>query len=402
MPGRDELPGLPQPRRRGPLRGGVHPLPRPEPGRRDVRLRLLRPLRARLPPRRHRPSPRDPGHEAVPRGVARGLGHPRRHAPRSRRARSASPSSGRGRPASPWRASWPSRATRSRSSTASRSPAARCSSASRPSACRARRSRWTSASSNASASTFRYNTTVGVDVLFEDLQRDFDAIAITRRRHGRGRPGRPGGRPRGRPVRRRLHEEGQPRRAARGGPRRRRHRRRLHGDGLLPDQPPPRRGERDDRLPAHPFRARRRRRGAGRDRARGRPHGVPRQPDRDHGRGRQGSPACVSSATGSASRTRPAAALRSRSRARSSRSPPRHGDSRRLPGRRPHLPAGRVELRDRPGAGPGGPGHVRDQRARRLRLRRLRHRAHDAHRGGRPRQEVLPTRSTATSPGGRT
>ena len=78
--------GLPQPRRRGPLRGGVHPLPRPEPGRGDVRLRLLRPLRARLPPRRHRPPPRDPGHEAVPRGVARGLRHPRRHPRRSRPA----------------------------------------------------------------------------------------------------------------------------------------------------------------------------------------------------------------------------------------------------------------------------------------------------------------------------
>ena len=48
------------------------------------------------------------------------------------------------------------------------------------------------------------------------LQRDFDAIAITGRRDGRGRARHPGRRPRWRPVRRRLHEEGQPRPAARG------------------------------------------------------------------------------------------------------------------------------------------------------------------------------------------
>ena len=35
--------------------------------------------------------------------------------------------------------------------------------------------------------------------------------------------------------------------------RRRRHRRRLHRDGLLADQPAPRRRERDDRLPADPL-----------------------------------------------------------------------------------------------------------------------------------------------------
>ena len=81
VPGRDELPRLPEPGRRGPVRGGLHPVARPEPGRRDVLVRLLGAVRAGLPPRRHRPAARDPGDEALPRRVARGLGHPRRHAP---------------------------------------------------------------------------------------------------------------------------------------------------------------------------------------------------------------------------------------------------------------------------------------------------------------------------------
>ena len=103
--GRDELPRLPEPRRRGSVRGGLHPVARPEPGRGDVLVRLLGPVRARLPPRRHRSPARDPGHEAVPRRVARGLGHPGRHARRSRRAPSGSRSSAPARPASPSRAS---------------------------------------------------------------------------------------------------------------------------------------------------------------------------------------------------------------------------------------------------------------------------------------------------------
>ena len=102
VPGRDELPRLPQPRRRGPVRGGLHPVARAEPGRGDVLVRLLRAVRAGLPPRRHRSPARDPRDEALPRRVARGVGHPRRHAPdhaarragRGRRRRSgrASPS----------------------------------------------------------------------------------------------------------------------------------------------------------------------------------------------------------------------------------------------------------------------------------------------------------------------
>ena len=102
VPGRDQLPRLPEPRRRGPLRGGLPPLARAQPGRGDVLLRLLGAVRAGLPPRRHRSAARHPGDEAVPRRVARGLRHPRRHAPdhaargarrgRRRRARPGSPS----------------------------------------------------------------------------------------------------------------------------------------------------------------------------------------------------------------------------------------------------------------------------------------------------------------------
>ena len=56
LPGRHELPRLPQPRRRGPVRGGLHPVPRAEPRGRDVLVRLLGAVRARVPPRRHRPA----------------------------------------------------------------------------------------------------------------------------------------------------------------------------------------------------------------------------------------------------------------------------------------------------------------------------------------------------------
>ena len=66
----------------------------------------------------------------------------------------------------------------------------------------------------------------------------------------------------------------------------------------------------------------------------------------------------------------------------------RHGHPGRVPGGRPHLPAGRVELRGQPRPGQGRPGDVRHERPRRVRLRRLRDRPDDAHRGRRPRQEV--------------
>ena len=80
VPGRHELPRLPESGRRRPIRGGLHPVARAESGRGDVRLRVLGPVRARLPPRRHRPAAGDPGHEALPRRVAPGVRHPRRHA----------------------------------------------------------------------------------------------------------------------------------------------------------------------------------------------------------------------------------------------------------------------------------------------------------------------------------
>ena len=93
---------------------------RAEPGRGDVLVRLLGAVRAGLPPRRHRSAARDPGDEAVPRRVARGVRHPRRHAPdhaarragRGRRRRTGRPRRSR--------ASSRRRASRSRSSTACR------------------------------------------------------------------------------------------------------------------------------------------------------------------------------------------------------------------------------------------------------------------------------------------
>ena len=63
---------------------------------------------------------------------------------------------------------------------------------------------------------FVFDTTIGIDIPFDDLQRDYDAIAITAGRDEPGLPRRPGRGPRRRPVRRRLHEEGEPRPGARG------------------------------------------------------------------------------------------------------------------------------------------------------------------------------------------
>ena len=206
------------------------------------------------------------------------------------------------------------------------------------------------------------------------------------RRHEPGLPRRPGRGPRRRPVRRRLHEEGEPRPGARGRPQRRRHRRRLHRDGLLAHEPPLRRRERDHRLPPHPVRARRGRGGAGRDRARGRQPRVPRQPDRADRRGRQADRRPVHpQQAGRARRVRPP--LAGADRGLRVRRPGRHRHPRRVPGRRPHVPPGRGELRGQPRPDQGRPGDVRDQRPRRVRLRRLRDRPDDAHRERRPRQE---------------
>ena len=100
LSGRHELPRLPEPRRRGSLRGGLHPLARAQPGRGDVRVRLLGPVRAGLPPRRHRPAARDPRHEALPRRVARGQRASPTRCRSSRRATRPSRSSAPGRRAS--------------------------------------------------------------------------------------------------------------------------------------------------------------------------------------------------------------------------------------------------------------------------------------------------------------
>ena len=63
-----------------------------------------------------------------------------------------------------------------------------------------------------SASSFRYDTSIGPSTSRSRTSSgDYDAIAITRRRDERRHPRRPGSGPRGRPVRRRLHEEGEPR-----------------------------------------------------------------------------------------------------------------------------------------------------------------------------------------------
>ena len=124
------------------------------------------------------------------------------------------------------------------------------------------------------------------------------------------------------------------------GTRRRRHRRRLHRDGLLADEPAPRRGARHDRLPPDALRARRRRGGAGRDGARGRPHGVPRQPDRGPRRGRQGRRRQVHpQPPRRAGRVRPPLAGADRGLRVRHPGPDRHPG--RVAGRRPDVPAGR-------------------------------------------------------------
>ena len=269
LPRRHELPGLPQPRRRRAVRGGVHPVARAEPGRRDVLVRVLGALRAGVPPRRHRPAARDPRDEAVPRGVARGLGDPRRHAPdhaacRARRG-------GRRRPGRP------RRRARARDQGLPvhrlRQPAVRRRHDARrrpglPAAARGDRDGRAPGRAAGREVRVRHHHRHRHHVRRAParLRRDRD--------HGRrdepGLPRRPGRRPRRRPVRRRLHEEGQPRPGDDGRAQRRRHRRRLHGHGLLAHEPALRRRERDHRLPPHPLRAGRGRRGAGRDRARGR------------------------------------------------------------------------------------------------------------------------------------
>ena len=205
--------------------------------------------------------------------------------------------------------------------------------------------------------SFVFDTTIGVDITFDELQRDFDFDRHHGRRDGRRRARHPGRRPRGRRLRRRLHEEGQPRPAARGRPGRGRHRRWLHRDGLLADEPPPRRRARVDRLPADPLRARRRRGGAGRDRARGRPDGVPGQPDRDHRQEGQGRRRQVHPQPPRRARcVRPPLAGPDRGLRVRHPGPDRHPG--RVAGGRPDVPAGRGQVRDQPRPGQGRPRDV--------------------------------------------
>ena len=133
---------------------------------------------------------------------------------------------------------------------------------------------------------FVYNTTIGVDITFEQLQADYDAVAITAGAMNAVELDVPGSDLAGVQYGvdfMKIANLGQPLEVGHG---RRGHRRRLHGHGLLADEPAPRRRERHDRLSADALRARGRRGGARRDRTRRRPDGVPGQPGRAHRRGR--------------------------------------------------------------------------------------------------------------------
>ncbi len=214
--------------------------------------------------------------------------------------------------------------------------------------------------------TFHYNTKIGPRHQLRDASPRLRRGGDLRRRDGRRGAGRPRGRSGRRAVRGRLHEAGQPRRAAGGRAQRRGGRRRLHGHGLLADEPAPRCRERHHRLPPHALGARRRRGGARRDGARGRPDGVPRQPDRAGGRGRETDRRPLHPQQ--ARRTRrvrsplPGADPRLRVRRAG-----RHRDPGGLAGGGPELPARRGDLRGRPGPAQGGPGDLCDERARRVR-----------------------------------
>ena len=326
-----------------------------------------------MPSRRHRPPAGHPRHEAVPRGVARGLGHPRRHAPDHAASRA-----GRGGGRRPGR---PRRRARARGQGLPvhglRQPALRRRhDAGRrprlPAAARGDRDGRPPGRAAGREVRVRHHHRHRHHVrrAAAGLRRDRD--------HGRGDepglPRRPGRRPRRGPVRRRLHEEGQPRPGADGRPQRRRHRRRLHGHGLLAHEPPLRRRERDHRLPPDAVRAGGRRGGAGRDRARGRPDGVPRQPDRADRRGRAPHRGQVHpQQAGRARRLRPP--LAGADRGLRVHRPGRHRDPGRVAGGRPLVPAGRGQLRGQPRPAQGGSRDLRDERPRRVRLRRLRDRA---------------------------
>ena len=113
---------------------------------------------------------------------------------------------------------------------------------------------------------------------------------------------------------------------------------------------------------------------------------VPRQPDGAAGRGRQAHRRALHpQQAGRAGRLGPP--LAGPHPGLGVRRPRGHGHPGRLAGGGPLVPARRGRVRGRPRPPQGGPGDVRDQRARRLRLRRLRDRPHHPDRVRRPRQE---------------
>ena len=131
--------------------------------------------------------------------------------------------------------------------------------------------------------TFHFDTRIGRDITFEELQQRFDAVAICAGAMDPVPLDVPGndldGIQYGVDFMSRANL-GEPLEVGHG---RRHHRRRLHRHGLLAHEPAPRRQQRHHRLPAHALGAGRGRGGAGRDGARGRDHGLPGQPDRDPG-----------------------------------------------------------------------------------------------------------------------
>ena len=266
LPGQHQLPRLPDAGRRGSLRRGLHPGPRPEPGRGHLRLRLLRPVREGLPPRGHRQAARHPRHEALPGRLALRQQHAGQRS-------SSGPPTGKsvgghrrraGRPhASP--RSWPPTATRSTST---------------------RRFPSGGGTTLIGVPAFRLPRDVieldvnwvakhGVRVPLQrrDRARHHPRPAARAPRRGRGgdrlhvpgRHERPRRGARRRHLRRRLPEARQPGpgavgRRARGG-----RRRRLHGHGLVAHRAAPGRQDQHHRLPPRPGRDGRRRGGAARD-----------------------------------------------------------------------------------------------------------------------------------------
>ena len=89
---------------------------------------------------------------------------------------------------------------------------------------------------------FVFDTTIGIDIPFDDLQRDFDAIAITAGAMNPVYLDVPGADLDGVQYGVDFMKKANLGQQLEVGTRRRRHRRRLHRDGLLAHEPPLRRG----------------------------------------------------------------------------------------------------------------------------------------------------------------